>query len=179
MGAADSFYKVIEDAVKKISSVKTSEDLFVIIDAIRDLPQTEKAAYALQIKDIYKLVPYYLLASTPTERLHHCFALEKSYKSQISILLHNIMYKLDHDLVYISTPREQVYSPFVVEKHEQENQSLSVPSIEIKLIEGPKSSSDVVKESNNTNTTTTLEIKADPIVIKAAIELKIKLLQII
>jgi len=108
-----TFYEVISDTTKKNKLLVTS-DLFKLCDAITSLPIKEKQDYAAQITDILSRIPNYLLNSNSKQREQYTYALEKSYRSELFILLHNIIFKIDHQEPYLPRPKTHTSSyPFV------------------------------------------------------------------
>ena len=160
-----TFHSVIEAATRKLASVITSSDFLDIIDTIKDLPHVEKERYNFQISDIFKLVPYYLLSTTKSERRFYCYALEKNYRTTVCVLFNNILYKLNHNETYYQRPSNGY-----------------VPDITL----GPKINPDTLIKKDPIPVEKEIfveielekDVDTDPLVIKAVVELITKLRQI-
>jgi hypothetical protein len=109
MGKMSTFLEFMKEANKKIGLIITSIDLLEIIDMINELPLSEKDKHFLQINDINKLVPYYMLKSTTQEKKHYCYVIEKKFKTYVCILFNNILYKLEHNEPYFSRSRDDPF----------------------------------------------------------------------
>lgn len=105
-----TFYDVVSGTIKK-NHLRVQKDLFTLCDAIADLPLEEKENYELQISDIIGMIPTYMLNSSLKQRDIYTHILQSSYRTDLFVLLHNIIFKIDHKEKYRPMKKENL-TPF-------------------------------------------------------------------
>ena len=106
-----SFYNVLTTTVKE-NGLKTEQDLHKFIDDLYSLQQSEKDKYNPQITDIFNKIPEYVLNSS--QRKQYYRVLSSTYRSELFTLIHNIIFKIDHNITYYSRKESHTTYPFSI-----------------------------------------------------------------
>jgi len=109
-----SLYIVLTNIVVN-NGLKTTDDLFKLIDDLASLSQKEREDYEIQISDILCKIPNYMLNASIKQRDQYKYALQSSYRSEFFILINNIIYKIDHNEPYLPKKQNVTSFPFTSE----------------------------------------------------------------
>ena len=119
-----SFYNLLTTTVKE-NGLKTELDLHNFIDNIYLLPQPEREKYNLQITDIFNKIPDYVLNSSQHKQTYR--VLSTVYRSELFTLIHNIIFKIDHNITYYSRKEIHTAYPFAINSSYTINTSKEQP----------------------------------------------------
>jgi hypothetical protein len=158
-----TFIEAIREVNKKIDSIVTSIDLLELVDIIKDLPELERNNHISQIRDINNLASYFLTSISKSERKHYCYVLEKQFKIFACALFQDILYKLEHREPYSS--RSIIDFPRSITM----GRKINPETIVGKPADRPAEYSFEVHLEDD------YEVKTDILIIKAIIDLIIKL----
>ena len=135
-----SLYIVLTNIVIN-NGLKTTNDLFKLIDDLASLSQKEREDYEIQISDILCKIPNYMLNASIKQRDQYKYALQSSYRSEFFILINNIIYKIDHNEPYLPKKQNVTSFPFTSE---------SKPVLKLKPQVKDITLADIEKEIQNT-----------------------------